>query len=713
VEPTCAALTTKPGNLCRTRLGLAGDHSSEGESIMAIGDKIIYAEVVLRSRTGGSLIRDGVPSSMEELYLYRADPDNPLELRQKLEETGFTVVAHSRYGLSITGPVALFRDFFKAPVKERPVAMFAGGRARLDTTGFFIDEEPKMPRGITNLAETVYVPRRGHYLAGEGAMPATSYYALRPPNDIVQFTNADHAHNRGFRGTGVQVAMVDSGFIQNHDYYSGRGYNITVHAAVGSVTQDEAGHGTGIASNLLAIAPNCDFHFYKMDDGSNWAALAGFRMAVNGGARVITNSWGQWYDPILEAEIAAAVAAGTVVIFAAGNGAAAPGWPGSMPEVMSIGGVYRDPAGNLQASSYASSGSNPRYPTRNCPDFSALVGQSPKGIYIVVPTMTGSQFDGLFGGGVFPNGDETGPSDGWMVASGTSSAAPMVAGATALLLEAKSTLTPADVRSTFMNTCIDVVTGTTASGHAAGAGIDVATGAGMIDIGAAVDEVAPLTCPTAPIISECLRAPICQLAPIEFCARAPIQTCPRAPVECVRQPVATCARAPFEECFRAPIVDCPRAPYLPCPRAPIIECLRAPIEECVRAPLEYCVRAPLEVCPSAPSVIGCPPGPVDGCQAGPWMHPEDPWEPIRVPGIGYGAAGQRMIPITILVTEEELPQFASRMVVTGRQKAYRYARRAAQAAYQAALAEMGLADEYDAFPAMRGRRRGPFNPSMD
>jgi subtilisin family serine protease len=53
-------------------------------------------------------------------------------------------------------------------------------------------------------------------------MPTPSYYALRPPADISRLTNADLAHNRGFRGAGIKVAMVDSGLIQDHDYYAGR-----------------------------------------------------------------------------------------------------------------------------------------------------------------------------------------------------------------------------------------------------------------------------------------------------------------------------------------------------------------------------------------------------------------------------------------------------------------------------------------------------------
>ena len=163
-------------------------------------------------------------------------------------------------------------------------------------------------------------------------MPKPGYYALRPPGDIVTQLNAAGAHSRGFRGNGVRVAMIDSGFIADHDYYSGRGYQITVHAVVGQADQDEHGHGTGIAANLLAIAPSCDFHFFKMatKPGQQWATIAAFRQAVTAGARVITNSWRlPKRDPVLEAEIINAVAAGITVVFAAGN--LGPVWMARLP----------------------------------------------------------------------------------------------------------------------------------------------------------------------------------------------------------------------------------------------------------------------------------------------------------------------------------------------------------------------------------------------
>jgi serine protease AprX len=627
---------------------------------MPASEKILYGEVVLRSSAGASLFQDSAMLSARNFGHYQAAPDVPPLTKELLEKAGFQVIAATRFGVSISGPVSLFESYFRTKVGFRRVELFYGGGRRKPMDAFVFDGFPQLPNDILKLAEAVYIPRIGYFLAGEGPMPTPSYYHLRPPADISRLTNADAAHARGFNGSGVMVGMIDSGFILNHDYYTPRGYAITVHTAVGLPNMDEVGHGTGIASNLLAIASSSDFHFFKMFDGTNWASLAAFRMAVTAGVKVITCSWGQWRDTVLEAEIQNAVANGITVIFACGNGGSV-GWPGCMPEVISVGGAFPQSDGTWVASGYASSGINTIYPARHCPDLAAIVGQAPKGIFIVMPTMQGSEFDGLFSaGGIFPNGDETAVSDGWLVASGTSSAAPMVAGAAAVLLQAKSSLAPAEVKQTLQDTCRDITAGASASGETAGIGPDSATGSGMIDIGAAVDKVAPVrVCPRAPLV----------------CVRAPIQECPRLPLVCLRAPVS-CRIAPVE-CTRAPIV-CVRAPNL-CRRLPLIECVRTPVLECLRAPLAECRTAPVRRCNAAPLE--------QGCLAGPTREPIDPREGIRE------RADRQLVPVVVMMSPEEAEYVA-----------------ADQESFLAETGQIGMEGEYSNFPDVRGCASGPFDP---
>jgi subtilisin family serine protease len=98
-----------------------------------------------------------------------------------------------------------------------------------------------------------------------------------------------------------------------------------------------------------------------------------------------------------------------------------------------------------------------------------------------MPTQPGSHVDQIFSGNPFPNGDETTDNDGWLCASGTSSATPMVAAVVALLLEKKSSLTADEIKQILMTTPRDIDAGTSSMGNPAGPGWDSATGCGLVN----------------------------------------------------------------------------------------------------------------------------------------------------------------------------------------------------------------------------------------
>jgi subtilisin family serine protease len=205
--------------------------------------------------------------------------------------------------------------------------------------------------------------------------------------------------------------------------------------------------------------------------------------------QILTNSWGydvdrpgqslpNWLKP-LEAAVANAVASGVVVCFAAGNGHFA--FPGSHPEVISVGGVHVNyPALSLEASSYASSFASSFYPGRKVPDICGLTGKrvviggDGKAPSLMLPVQAGANLDGI--------APSTGSSsDGWGLFSGTSAACPQVAGVCALMLEKDPTLTPAALKQKLIDGARDVTQGQTAMGDTAVAGNDLATGAGLVD----------------------------------------------------------------------------------------------------------------------------------------------------------------------------------------------------------------------------------------
>jgi hypothetical protein len=233
----------------------------------------------------------------------------------------------------------------------------------------------------------------------------------------------------------------------------------------------------------LAVAPGVNFTLYKIGRDID----ASFARAVQAKPDVITNSWDLRLtkaDPALKLSINNAVANGIVVLFASGNGAGPAAWPGSEPAVICVGGAFLDLDDSVQASNYARSGTNNINPGRQVPDTCGLVGQAPEGIYIAEPTQPNSSVDVEFfnGGMLFPAGDETTDSDGWVVVSGTSASTPMVAGVCALMMQADASLkgNPSAVLTKLKACCVDVTSGMSATGELAGPGQDNATGAGLV-----------------------------------------------------------------------------------------------------------------------------------------------------------------------------------------------------------------------------------------
>jgi subtilisin family serine protease len=339
--------------------------------------------------------------------------------------------------------------------------------------------------------------------------PAIPYFHLKAPADIARQLNATSAHLAGITGKGVRVAMIDSGFAHSHPFFAANGYASTVVLAPGAAdrSRDGSGHGTGESANIFAIAPGVTFIGIKLDNEDNpgvgASVLEGLQEALRHDPHVISVSLG--YDlrgpantPLtslpnglvaLEVEIQAAVRRGVIIVFSAGNGHYS--FPGQMPDIISAGGVYINEAGNLTASDYASAFSRAIYSGRSVPDVCGLVGMLPHANYLALPVQPGCELD-IDGA----NFDGTAANDGWGVFSGTSAAAPQLAGLCALLLQADPSLSPGDIKAVLRRTARDVRVGhanpasdPAGRGVPAGAGEDGATGAGLVDAFAAVKQV--------------------------------------------------------------------------------------------------------------------------------------------------------------------------------------------------------------------------------
>jgi hypothetical protein len=437
----------------------------------------------------------------------------------ELRRLGFRVLIASQLSISVEGPPELFTEVFGTELETRSIQEepVVEERARPVAESFLAPApeatwEPPAP--LVGLVERAYI--QPPYLYFESPLPPrVDYHHLRVPGDLVLLMNAGPVHRQGTTGRGVKVAMIDSGFYIQHPYYLSEKYSMSRILAPGAtaVEHDENGHGTAEAANILAIAP--DVTFIGVKAGPNLAAA--FKATVQQNPDIIsvslgfdlTTSFPQRRRPgdlplsalpgllrPLEAEIANAVAIGITVVFSAGNGHIA--FPGMHPDVISAGGAFIDEYMQRQASDYASAFRSLIYPGRSVPDVAGLVGMQPDADYIMLPLEPGCQIDREVS-----EHDGTGPDDGWSVISGTSAAAPQLAGVCALLKQKNPDLSPAEIREVLKRTARDVT-----EGHAneasnpvrvnnqvqfepvkAGLGPDGATGHGLVDAFAAWQQV--------------------------------------------------------------------------------------------------------------------------------------------------------------------------------------------------------------------------------
>lgn len=411
------------------------------------------------------------PENISRFYAAASQLERAVAL---LASLGFQVKGVSRLSISVECAPEVFQKVFGTQLEERRVRPEAPALAVFDS--FLAPSAAATwtpPAPLEGLVERAYIQPPYLYFLSP-VPPRVSYHHLRAPGDLAQLTNAARVHREGTTGRGVKVAMIDSGFFIEHPFYQRMGYNMSriLSPDADNIEHDENGHGTAEAANVLAIAPDATFIGVKA--GAN-LTLA-FKEAVKQNPDIITVSlgWDLRQGPLdpdpglplpqlpntfksIESEIADAVASGITVIFSAGNGHI--GFPGMHPDVVSAGGAFVDESMDLQASDYASAFQSAIYPGRSVPDLAGLVGlQATAGAYIMLPLEPGCTIDqGAASNPTFKDG--TKPDDGWCVISGTSAAAPQLAGVCALLKQKDPGLTPDDIKAVLERTAVDVAKG--------------------------------------------------------------------------------------------------------------------------------------------------------------------------------------------------------------------------------------------------------------
>lgn len=175
----------------------------------------------------------------------------------------------------------------------------------------------------------------------------------------LQAIGADHTTATG---TGTRVAVLDTGFTFDHPDFAGRQI-VSKSFVAGEDTTDTVGHGTHCVgtvagpaqpdgSRRYGVAPGVEIYVGKVlggeGSGSDANILAGINWALAAGCEVISMSLGaDVRQPSIAYERVGsrALAAGTLIVAAAGNNAQRPGDPGfvgvpaNSPSIMAIAAV--------------------------------------------------------------------------------------------------------------------------------------------------------------------------------------------------------------------------------------------------------------------------------------------------------------------------------------------------------------------------------------
>ncbi|MBP2330857.1 subtilisin family serine protease [Kibdelosporangium banguiense] len=244
---------------------------------------------------------------------------------------------------------------------------------------------------------------------------------------------APAAWQAGYTGTGVKVAVLDTGVDQTHPDLASREI-AEKNFSDSADAVDRVGHGTHVASTIAGTGAKANGKYKGVaygasildakvlsDGGSGYDSwiISGMQWAVDQGAKVINLSLGGGdtpeIDPMEEAVNTLSAKHGTLFVIAAGNsgqaGAETVGSPGSADAALTVGAVDRDDS----LAPFSSRG--PRIGDAAIkPDITA------PGVNIAAAKAA----EGRLG---------TPVADGYVAMSGTSMATPHVAGAAALLAQ--------------------------------------------------------------------------------------------------------------------------------------------------------------------------------------------------------------------------------------------------------------------------------------
>lgn len=297
-------------------------------------------------------------------------------------------------------------------------------------------------------------------------------------SNAAMFDGAITAWNAGSTGAGVAVGIIDSGIDVTSPEFTGRISSASAAYGGNSGYQDQDGHGTAVAgilaagrngTEIMGVAFDASIIALRTDsagtcasnDGCSFAdrdIAAALNHATDTGARVVNLSLGgpDGLSPTLTSAIDRATKAGVILVVSAGN--------------------ERDQA-------------TPQYDATNPSPFAQAVAAAGNGLVIIAASVDSagqiSSFSDLAGnsadivlaalGEGVRSLDLGNDPTTYYVYSGTSFAAPQIAGAAALLKQAFPNLSSAQIVQLLLQSAVD----------AGATGTDAIYGHGILDIAAA------------------------------------------------------------------------------------------------------------------------------------------------------------------------------------------------------------------------------------
>ncbi|WP_371786555.1 S8 family peptidase [Streptosporangium subroseum] len=271
----------------------------------------------------------------------------------------------------------------------------------------------------------------------------------------VPAVGAPVAWSAGLTGKGVKIGVVDTGIDRNHPDFAGRIAASQSFVPGSSSAADDNGHGTHVASiaagsgaasdgKYRGVAPDAELVVAKALDaegsGASSDIIAGMEWAANQGAKVINMSVGglatDGTDPLSQAVNQISEATGALFVVAAGNDGVTEspysiGSPGAADQALTVGSVAKTaPYERSYFSSWGPRvGDNAVKPEITAP-----------GAEIAAARAAGSTLGGDVG------------NDRYQSLSGTSMAAPHVAGGAALLAQQHPDWSRGQIRDTLVST---------------------------------------------------------------------------------------------------------------------------------------------------------------------------------------------------------------------------------------------------------------------